>query len=84
MKWRFVHLDADLYQPMKAGLEMFFPRLVPGCVLVLHDYNNSFKGTKAAALEYFTPLGITPVPLADKSGSAVVIAALADTIVERA
>ena len=37
--------------------------------------HNDFKGTKAAALEYFTPLGITPIPLADKSGSAVVVAA---------
>ena len=38
-----------------------------------HDYYGGYKGTKKAMDEYFTPLGITPVPLGDKGGTAVVI-----------
>ena len=35
----FVHLDVDLYSSTKECLEYFFPRLVPGGVLVSHDYS---------------------------------------------
>lgn len=73
MKFRFVQLDADLYAPMKSGLEKFWPRIVPGGVLVLHDYNGTYTGTKIASDEFFGPLGIIPVPVPDKVGSAVVI-----------
>lgn len=37
-KFSFVHLDADIYQSTKAGIEYFWPRLVPGGLLVLDDY----------------------------------------------
>ena len=72
-KWRFVHLDADLYRPTIAGLELFWPSLVPGGVLVMHDFSAGFVGVRKAADEFFSPLGITPVPLCDGTGSAVVI-----------
>ena len=72
--WRFVHLDLDLYESMKSGLEVFWPRLVPGGVMLFHDYSGGFfGGVKKAVDEYFDPFGIRPVPLADKAGSAVVI-----------
>lgn len=72
-RWRFVHLDADLYSSMLAGFECFYPRLVPGGIIFMHDYNGGYEGVRKAAAEYFGPLGITPVPYCDKSGSAVVI-----------
>ena len=72
-KWRFVHLDADLYEPMKEALIAFWPRLVKGGVLLIHDYNGNYFGTKQAVDEYFKPLGIIPTPLSDKVGSVVVI-----------
>ena len=37
-RYAFVHLDADTYQSTKAGLEYFLPRLVPGGICVLDDY----------------------------------------------
>lgn len=71
---RFVHLDLDLYAPTKAALEFFWPRLVPGGVLLFHDYGCSlFPGVKKAADEFLKPLGITPIPLCDKVISAVVV-----------
>jgi hypothetical protein len=37
-RFLFVHIDPDLYAPTKAGLELFYPRLLkPGAILV-HDY----------------------------------------------
>lgn len=71
-KWRFVHLDADLYEPMKAGVEKFWPNIVEGGLLLIHDYNGAYVGTKKAIDEYFLPLGIVPMPLPDKVGSAFV------------
>jgi O-methyltransferase len=36
-RYRFTHVDVDLYHPTKASLEYFWPRLVPGGVLVCDD-----------------------------------------------
>lgn len=38
LRFRLVHLDADLYSSTKAGLEWFWPRLVPGGSLILDDW----------------------------------------------
>jgi O-methyltransferase len=39
-RFAFVMLDFDKYEPTLAGLELFYPLLVPGGFLFLHDYNN--------------------------------------------
>jgi O-methyltransferase len=38
-KFSFVHLDVDLYESTLAGLQYFFPRLIPGGVILSHDYS---------------------------------------------
>ena len=74
LKLCFVHIDMDLYLPTKAALETLWPRLVPGGVMVLHDYGCTlFPGVKKAVDEFFTPLGITPMPMGDMQESAVII-----------
>jgi hypothetical protein len=72
-KWRFVHLDVDLYEPSLNVLKIFWPSLVPGGVLLIHDYNGHYRGVSKAVNEFFAPLGISVVPIGDKVGSAVVI-----------
>jgi hypothetical protein len=47
----FVHLDVDLYEATRAGLQFFYPRLNPGGVLISHDYNES--GVRRAIEEFF-------------------------------
>ena len=37
-KFCFVHLDADLYDSTKAGLEFFYPKMVKGGIIVCDDY----------------------------------------------
>lgn len=37
-RYRFVHVDVDVHQPTRDCLEYFYPRLVPGGILVCDDY----------------------------------------------
>ena len=73
ISWRFVHLDADLYEPVRAGIQKFWPKIIPGGILLVHDYNGGYIGTKKAVDEFFMPLGIKPIPMPDKTGSALII-----------
>lgn len=74
-QYQFVSLDADLYAPTLAGLEYFYPRLVRGGIILLHDYNNErFRGAKQAVNEYESTHGpLLLIPLSDLHGSAVII-----------
>jgi hypothetical protein len=52
-KYCFVNLDFDLYQPILAGLEYFYPRMVRGGVILVHDYfSEVYKGVKQAVYEF--------------------------------
>lgn len=73
-RFAFVHLDADLYEPTRSGLEVFYPLVVPGGYVVVHDYN-AWQGARQATDEFFRDKPETPVPMPDKSGSAVVVKA---------
>jgi Macrocin-O-methyltransferase (TylF) len=69
----FVHLDCDLYKPMKDGLDFFYPRLSPGGMLFLHDYSSGhWPGAKKAVDEFSERTGELPILLPDKSGTAVI------------
>ena len=72
-KYAFVSLDADLYAPTKAGLEYFYPKLSPGGVIVIHDYNHSWDGCRKAIDEFSKTIPETIVEIADWQGSAMII-----------
>jgi len=69
-----VSLDCDLYDPIYAGLEYFYPRLTKGGYMLLHDYNClKFRGVKAAVTDYETNYGPLPkVPIPDHSGTLII------------
>jgi len=72
-RFSVVHLDCDLYEPMKAGLEFFYPRLSPGGLLIIHDYANPYwEGIKQAVDELASEIPEGLVVLPDKSGTAMV------------
>ena len=74
IQWRFVHIDFDLYQPIKRALEVLWPKVVPGGVCVVHDYGcYGFPGVRKAVDGYFGPLGLSPVSLCDRWGSVAVV-----------
>jgi len=74
-EWRFclAHIDCDLYDPAKAGLEFFYHRLAPGGLLIVHDYANPYwTGIKRAVDEFCLGIPERPVVLADKSGTVMI------------
>lgn len=49
-----LHLDLDLYEPTKTALEVLYPLVVPGGVVLLDEYGmDGFPGESAAFDEYF-------------------------------
>ena len=54
IQFSFVHLDADIFQSTKAGLEFFYPRTVKGGLILSHDYRSLIcPGVKRAYDEFF-------------------------------
>lgn len=72
MTFAFVSVDADLYAPTAAALPLFFDRLSPGGVLLIHDVNSTqFSGAGKAVREFCTERGLLPMPVSDMHGSVV-------------
>jgi Macrocin-O-methyltransferase (TylF) len=70
-RYAVVSLDCDLYEPMKAGLNFFYPRMTRGGILLLHDYSNcGWIGAKMAIDEFCKENAEFIVLMPDKSGSA--------------
>ena len=64
----FVHLDVDLFQSTLDALQFFYPRLVPGGMLLSHDYNSlSCPGVAKAYKEFFSEKPEVIVELAGTS-----------------
>lgn len=69
----FVSIDADLYKPILAGLEFFYPRLAHGGVIMIHDFNfEGYKGSRQAVKEFCDRNGTGYVCITDSCGSAVI------------
>lgn len=69
----FVSLDVDLYKPTLDGLEFFYPRLVRGGYIMIHDFQNSgYKGVREAVIEFCRKNNVPFVPLTDVCGSVII------------
>lgn len=69
----FVSLDADLYDPILAGLNFFYPKLVNGGYIFVHDFNNeSYSGARKAVEQFCREQGIGFVPIPDSGGSVII------------
>ena len=54
----FVHLDMDLFAPMYDALKFFYPRMVKGGAMLLHDYyNQDLPGVRKAVGDYEQLIG---------------------------
>jgi hypothetical protein len=72
-RYCLVHIDCDLYAPIKSALEYFYPRMVPGGFLIIHDYSSLYwSGAEKAVDEFFADKIEPVVPLPDSAGSVVV------------
>lgn len=73
-EFAFVSIDADLFQPIYEGLKYFYPRLVRGGFIFVHDYNNAiYQGAKRAVDLFCDEMKIACVPMSDNCGSAVIV-----------
>jgi len=71
--YALVHIDCDLYEPAKAALEFFYPRLVAGGLLIMHDYSSRiWDGIRHAVDDFVATIPEQIVLWPDKSGTAVV------------
>ena len=52
LKISLLRLDTDFYESVKISLEILYPRLVSGGVLIIDDYGH-FKGAKIAVDNFF-------------------------------
>jgi hypothetical protein len=71
----FVHIDVDLYQPTLDSLEFFYPRMVPGGLIVCDDYGfRTCPGARNAVNGFFEDKPEAVISLT--SGQGLVIRAL--------
>jgi O-methyltransferase len=69
----FVSIDTDLYDPIYNGLVYFYPRLVNGGYIFVHDFNNdAYKGARKAVEKFCSENNIGYLPLPDSCGTAVI------------
>jgi O-methyltransferase len=69
----FVSLDTDLYEPIYQGLRFFYPRLVSGGYIFIHDFNNDgYSGARKAVEQFCSEQNINFVPIPDSAGSAII------------
>lgn len=72
-KFALVHLDADLYQPTLIALNYFYPKLSPGGVIIIHDYNHTWPGVVKAVDEFILTIKECLIPISDWQGSVMII-----------
>lgn len=68
-----VNIDADLHNPVKAGLEYFYPLLAPGGVILVHDYNHKWAGLAKAVDEFATTIPEALVLVPDVDSTVMII-----------
>jgi O-methyltransferase len=62
-QYAFAHFDVDLYEGTLGCLEYFYPRMIPGGIMLSHDYG-LLSGVEKAFQEFFAdkPEGIIEQP----------------------
>ncbi len=55
-QYRFVHVDVDLYQPTLDSFEYFWPKLLPGGIMLCDDFN--WSGAEKAVKEFSLKHGV--------------------------
>lgn len=70
----FVNLDMDLYKPTLEGLRFFYPLLIQGGIIMVHDYfTQGYEGVNAALKDFIaeTDPTIIPFPVGDHHSIAI-------------
>jgi len=73
IEFALVSIDVDLEKPTAEGLAWFYPRLVKGGVLVVHDYNPKWPGLMQAVDDFLKTIPENPVLMTDRDSSLVIV-----------
>jgi O-methyltransferase len=68
-----VNIDADLYIPTRAALELFYPLLQSGGVMFVHDHHGKWPGIMRAVSEFCKTIPETPVFIPDNFGTVIIV-----------
>lgn len=72
-KFSLVRLDMDLYDPIYAGLEFFYPKMQKGGYIIIHDCRSrNFDGARQALIDFCKKNHIGYMCMHDNLGSAVI------------
>lgn len=71
--YALVSMDMDLGAPTAAGLAYFYPRMEPGGVIIIHDYNPKWPGLVSAVDEFLAGIAETAVLIPDRECSLVIV-----------
>ena len=71
-RFAFVNLDMDLYAPIIAGLELFYPRMSRGGVILIHDYYSPTGGVHPAVDEFLLENRLVAIPIGDYKSMAII------------
>lgn len=73
MQYALVSIDVDLQKPTADGLAYFYPRLQPGGVLIIHDYNPKWPGLMEAVDAFLHSIPESAAFMPDMNGSVVIV-----------
>lgn len=71
----FVNLDMDLYQPTLEALKWFWPRMVEGSVILVHDYfdeTGTYPNLKKAVIKFAEENNARTMPIGDNLSIALI------------
>lgn len=73
-QFAFVSIDVDFEKSIYDCMDYFYPRMLGGGYIFVHDYNSSLAGVKKAVKEYEERSGqvLHRVPLCDANGTLVI------------
>lgn len=73
-RFAFVSIDCDIYEPVRQGLEFFWPRMQRGGVIFVHDYSSGYwPGATKAVDEFCAHNGIAGCVLPDLAGTYILV-----------
>lgn len=62
LRLSMLHIDIDIYEPVKIALENLYPRVLPGGIVVLDEFAHQDWPGESAALEDYFKENSLPVP----------------------
>jgi O-methyltransferase len=72
-RFALVNLDADLARPTAEALQFFYPRLLPGGVIFIHDYNPKWPGLMQAVDDFLATIPEEGIAIPDRDCSLLIV-----------